>query len=281
MAKVISFINLKGGVGKTTTTVGTAQALATMGRKVLVIDLDPQTNATAMLIGPTRWKALNEEGRTLARLFLDVLEGTKGFDLEQALQPNVSDVAECGDRITLLPSSLDLITIQSDISRRPVDFGTAGPDGLLRQVIWRRLRDYDYVLIDCPPSLDHITMNGIAISDGYVIPTVPELLPAYGIPQIISAINDFAEALGREIPALGVVLTKFKIRTDLHWQVKFELEAKVAECAPLFKTRFPDFIAAANASDYKPYGVTFGQKWGYRLNEPFLAFAKELMERVG
>lgn len=281
MAKVISFINLKGGVGKTTTTVGTAQALATMGYKVLVIDLDPQTNATAMLIGPTRWKALNEEGRTLARLFLDVLEGTRKFDLEQALQHNVSDVAECGDRISLLPSSLDLIKIQSDLSRKPVDFGTAGPDGLLRQVIWRRLKDYDYVLIDCPPSLDHITMNGIAISDGYVIPTVPETLPAYGIPQIITAIIEFAETLGREIPALGIVLTKFKTATNLHWEVKGDLERNESELAPLFKTRFPDFIAAATASEYEPYGVTFGKKWGYRLNEPFLAFAKELMERLG
>ena len=90
-AKVISFINLKGGVAKTTTTVGTATLLAgEFSKKVLVVDLDPQTNCTTMLIGEEKWKELDDEGHTLATLFEDVIYETKRFDMDATLQKNVS-----------------------------------------------------------------------------------------------------------------------------------------------------------------------------------------------
>lgn len=113
MARVFSTINLKGGVGKTTTTVALAEMFSAKFRKrVLVIDLDPQTNATTMLIGEERWEKLNAEERTLARLFKDALDPEKAsFDLEATLQRGVSDLEEA-DSVDLLPSSLDLIAVQ-------------------------------------------------------------------------------------------------------------------------------------------------------------------------
>ena len=118
-AYIISIINLKGGVGKTTTTVALAETLAVEhDKRVLVIDLDPQTNATTMLIGEERWRELNEQGRTLATLFIDALNPrTKSFDLQRTLQRGVSDV-QGAETIDLLPSSLDLIDVQDYLRPR-------------------------------------------------------------------------------------------------------------------------------------------------------------------
>src|SRR6266576_891988 len=116
MAIVISMINLKGGVGKTTNTVATAQVLdGEFGKRVLVIDLDPQTNATVMLIGDARWKELNDARQTIAQLFRAALEPDKEqFDLSQSLQHGVGNVDDVR-RLALLPSSLDLIDIQEEL----------------------------------------------------------------------------------------------------------------------------------------------------------------------
>src|SRR3546814_4970203 len=110
MTHVISTINLKGGVGKTTTTVALAETFsALMGKRVLVIDLDPQTNATLMLIGEDRWSALNAKGHTLARLFQDAMDPDhRKFDMTATLLKGVTDVRSA-TQIDLLPSSLPLI----------------------------------------------------------------------------------------------------------------------------------------------------------------------------
>src|SRR5713101_6246856 len=113
MATVLSTINLKGGVSKTTTTVAVAEMLSSEFRKkVLVIDLDPQTNATTMLIGEEKWKELNKNGHTLAQLFKDAIEpDNKKFELKKTLQDHVSGVSDVRS-LSLLPSSLDLIDVQ-------------------------------------------------------------------------------------------------------------------------------------------------------------------------
>ncbi|MGD5588106.1 AAA family ATPase, partial [Xanthomonas citri pv. citri] len=150
----IALINLKGGVAKTTTTVALAETLSsTFGKRVLVIDLDPQTNATTMLIGEKRWAELNAKGWTLATLFKDALEPhNKSFDLKKTLQKGVSDVQ--GANVDLLPSSLDLIDVQDKLASAPTgQFYSVTPIDLLRLAVKSILDDYDLVLVDCPPNL--------------------------------------------------------------------------------------------------------------------------------
>ena len=120
MPTTIAFINLKGGVAKTTTAVATAQILSgTHRKKVLLVDLDPQTNATVMLVGEARWKELNEAGATVAQLFQDAIApGNQRFDLQAAIQHRVGAVDEVRS-VSLLPSSLDLIPLQDDLATIP------------------------------------------------------------------------------------------------------------------------------------------------------------------
>lgn len=207
MVAIISTINLKGGVGKTTTAVALAEAFASEeGKRVLVIDLDPQTNATVMLIGEDRWKKVNDKDLTLARLFKDGLEPEeKRFQVHEALQKDVgrtrppySNVSR--GKVDLLPSSLDLIDVQDRLaSIPPGKFYANQPIDLLRRAVQSILPDYEVVLIDCPPNLGIITLNGLRISTGYIIPTIPDIFSTYGIPQIISRVSAFSDEVGENI----------------------------------------------------------------------------------
>jgi len=144
MAHVFSTINLKGGVAKTTTSVAIAETFsADFSKKVLVIDLDPQTNATTMLIGEERWRELNQRGHTLAQLFKDALEpNNKSFDFEATLQRNVSDVG-AARTVDLLPSSLDLIDVQDQLASTPSGrFYSINPTELLWRAVKTSLDDY-------------------------------------------------------------------------------------------------------------------------------------------
>src|SRR5262249_19994570 len=149
MAHVVSTINLKGGVAKTTTTVALAEAFsATLGKKVLVVDLDPQTNATLMLIAEGKWFELNNRQHTFAKLFNDALHPDhNSVDLEATLQRRVSDVQEARS-IDLFPPSLDLIDVQDQLaSAPPGKFYSSNPIELLWRAIKNRIDDYDVVII--------------------------------------------------------------------------------------------------------------------------------------
>ena len=156
MTHVISTINLKGGVGKTTTTVALAETMSVeKGKRVLVIDLDPQSNATTVLIGEDSWSDLNKNERTLARLFKDALDpDNKRFDLGATLQRRVSDVRDSD--VDLLPSSLDLIDVQDKLAVIPSGrFYSINPIELLYRAVKTSLDDYDIVLVDWPAQSWH------------------------------------------------------------------------------------------------------------------------------
>ena len=166
-AVVISTINLKGGVGKTTTTVAVAEMLSgEFGKRVLLVDLDPQTNATSMLIGDERWGELNSEDRTLAKLFSDALlePEERSFDLQSTLVRKASRVAAVRS-LSLLPSSLDMIDTQDKLgSMSSGRFYAESPTDILRRAVTPILGEFDIVLIDCPPNLGIITLNGLRMS---------------------------------------------------------------------------------------------------------------------
>ncbi|WP_425146441.1 ParA family protein [Deinococcus sp.] len=285
MTTVISFINLKGGVAKTTTLVQLAETLAFIrGKRVLVIDLDPQTNATLALIGEERWEACDEAGQTLAQLFLDRIHGTQVFDAQRAILHGVSNLnlihipqdVELGPEVTypridLLPSSIRLIEAQDrmgDISTR--SYHTVSPMDVVRQTLGPLFGRYDFVLIDCPPNLGYITQNGLEVSDYYLIPTIPDRLSTHGIPQIVKTISSLKRIRHLKLRCLGVLITKFQVASGIHKRGLEQLPALLTrafegsgeQVAPLFHVRMPQANATAEAMDYGGSPRNFRDKYG-------------------
>ncbi len=280
MSNVIATINLKGGVGKSTTTVALAEFLsAEYGHKVLVIDLDPQTNATVMLIGEDRWKELNDQGHTLAQLFKDSLleDPTKAtFDLEAALQKNVSN-CDAVKTVDLLPSSIDLIDVQDRLATMPPGkFFANNPVDVLRRAIRPVIDEYDYVLIDCPPNLGIITLNGLRMSNAYIIPTIPDVLSTYGIPQILSRVAAFGKSVSEKIEPLGVVVSKYREQSTVHQNGVRRLRAE--KSPHVFQTVIPENNQIAASAEFNPV-ATLRQKYGYQGQyNAYAALARELVE---
>ena len=282
MTRVISVINLKGGVGKTTTTVGLAQILSVeFNKKILVVDLDAQTNATTMLIGEEKWMEVNKQKQTIAQLFYEGVypRSEKIFDINRAILKGVSNIDEV-KLVDMLPSSLDLIDIQEEVIKAPRGiFSVIRPVDLLDKSLRKIKQKYDYILIDCPPNLGVITRNGLKVSDVYIIPTVPDVLSTYGIPQIISRINKFSKELEKEIKPLGIVITKYREQSALHKRTVKELR-KERDCR-VFETIFKENDNIANAAEYINKS-TMRQKWGYKGQvDNFKLLAEEIMRAMG
>ena len=282
MTRVISVINLKGGVGKTTTTVGLAQILSVeFNKKILVVDLDAQTNATTMLIGEEKWMEVNKQKQTRAQLFYEGVypRCEKIFDINRAILKGVSNIDEV-KLVDMLPSSLDLIDIQEEVIKAPRGiFSVIRPVDLLDKSLRKIKQKYDYILIDCPPNLGVITRNGLKVSDVYIIPTVPDVLSTYGIPQIISRVNKFSKELEKEIKPLGIVITKYREQSALHKRTVKELR-KERDCR-VFETIFKENDNIANAAEYINKS-TMRQKWGYKGQvDNFKLLAEEIMRAMG
>jgi chromosome partitioning protein len=285
MTYVVSTINLKGGVGKTTTTVALAEFLSgEFGKKVLVVDLDPQTNATTVLIGEKRWEKLNAAGHTLATLFQDAMRpesDPEKFDIDKTLQCQVSPVSAVGT-VDLLPSSLDLIDVQDRLASMPSGrFYASRPVDLLHKKVKPLLKDYDYVLVDCPPNLGIITLNGLRISQGYIIPTIPDVLSTYGIPQIQKRVADFAADIGDDIVELGIVVSKYRTGTTVHENTLARMQADVVsgKLPSIFEAMIPEANQAAAAAEHVKVS-TLRQKYGYAGLFPiFEELTQEFVER--
>jgi chromosome partitioning protein len=284
MSTVISTINLKGGVGKTTTTVGLAEMLVAEHRKrVLLVDLDPQTNATVTLIDEELWRDLDADGLTVAQLFIDALTedpAERRFRLDDAIQHDVGSVA--GMRgLDLLPSSLQLINVQEKLASMPLgQFFSMAPSQVLETALKRRIDDWDYILIDCPPNLGIITLNGLRISDAYLIPTIPDVLSTYGIPQIIRRVQAFADEINEDIPPLGIVVTKYQSNSTMHINTNERLrdEADAGKGPRVFETIIPQGNAIAGSAEFTERG-TLRQKYAYQGGyEAFRDLAEEVVE---
>jgi chromosome partitioning protein len=287
---VISFINLKGGVAKTTTSVAIAEILAKDFRKnVLFIDLDPQTNATINLIGEEEWQKRDLDGRTIAQLFEDKLrpELPAKFDIEKAIKQSVSKIDGGIARLSVLPSSIELIEIQEKLPFIAMQGNYENnPQDILRRALAPVIDRFDFVIIDCPPSLGIVTKNGLRFSTHYVIPTIPDIVSTWGIFQIVSNIAAYAESINRVIKSLGIVATKVDGVNTLHPQVMETLRAgrlfdgknTDLKQPPLFKTYIKQATATSRGADFDSHINTFKHKYG--PNElPFKELAKEIIEK--
>jgi chromosome partitioning protein len=226
VTRIYTLVNQKGGVGKTTTTINLGAYLAQMGQRVLVVDLDPQANATSCL-------------------GVDKL-GVQGGTYEALLgEPNVASYVLLNERLklSLLPSSPSLAGAEVEL----VD--ELAREMRLRKAIKPLVNKFDYVLIDCPPSLGLLTVNGLmAAMDGVIVPVQCEYLALEGLGQLTQTIERVRSLLFPELTVRGVVLTMFDSRTNLSTDVVAEVNKHFPN--QVFKSIIPRSIRLAEAPSY-------------------------------
>ena len=226
LTKIYTLVNQKGGVGKTTTTINLGAYLAQLGQRVLVVDLDPQANATSCL-GVDK---LGVQGGTYEALLGDT---------------NVTSYVLLNERLRLsrLPSSPSLAGAEVEL----VD--ELAREMRLRKAIAPLANKYDYVLIDCPPSLGLLTVNGLmAAMDGVIVPVQCEFLALEGLGQLTQTIDRVRSLLFPELNVRGVVLTMFDSRTNLANDVVAEVNKHFPD--QVFKSVIPRSIRLAEAPSY-------------------------------
>ena len=179
MTRIVSFINYKGGVGKTTIAVETAATLANKhGFKVLLVDLDPQTNASFYLVTEETWEDWADSNGSLKDIFQSAIND-QPIDIANVI---MDDLYDC---IDLLPSHLDLLSVDLELAAK---WGAQSSEA--KMIIKDRLgpvieeREYDFVVIDCPPNLNLVTQNALMLSDSYVVVCLPEYFSVRGISLI-------------------------------------------------------------------------------------------------
>ena len=225
MAYVISIVNQKGGVGKTTTAVNLGAFLAKKRKKVLIIDLDPQGNATS---------GYGFDKSELENTVYDLLVNEE--DIGNVIAPTtVKNVDMCPTNINLAGAEVELV---SAISRETI----------LKRAIEPVLDKYDYIIVDCPPSLGLLTINALAACEGVIVPIQGEYYALEGLTQLIDTINMIKKKLNPSIGILGVVITMHDRRTQLTKQVVEEVQKYFGD--KVFNTFIPRNVRLAEAPSH-------------------------------
>ncbi len=209
MTIVLSCVNLKGGVGKTATAVNFAAYCGMNGFKTLLIDLDPQTNATFSCISPEKWSEHSKSNGTVANLL-----GQRHHVSAEDKQTKPEDVIikNVFENVDLIPSHLDLFTIDLDIA------GKSAREKLLRKALKNTIDDYDIIICDCPPNLTLPTQNALAISTHFVIPVSQDFLSTLGVALLIRRVKSFAEDLEIDLVNAGMILTRVGRKSNFREQ---------------------------------------------------------------
>lgn len=259
MAKIFSIANQKGGVGKTTTTVNLAAGLAKMGQRVLMIDLDPQGNATM---------GSGIDKRQMELTVYDVL-------LESA---SVAEARVKSDKLVQAACSYDILGANRELSGAEVELvGLERREKRLRQALLEVLPDYDFVLIDCPPSLSLLTLNGLCCAHGVVVPMQCEYFALEGLTDLVNTIKQVHANLNKELVGIKLVRVMFDARITLQQQVSEQLKAHFGR--KVFETIIPRNVRLAEAPSYGVPGLVFDPS--SKGAQAFVAFAQEMIEQQG
>lgn len=199
MTKVLSCINLKGGVGKTALAVNLAAYCGINNYKTLLIDLDPQTNATFSSIGVRRWNDEAKKNGTVADLL-----GARQHSSAHAEEKGVSDIIikDVFRNVDLIPSHIDLFTVDLDLAS--ARFRETRLKNSLKDII----DEYDFVICDCPPNLTIPTQNALAFSTHYIIPVSLDFLSAIGVSLLIKRVEEFGSDLDHDLKQAGIVISR-------------------------------------------------------------------------
>lgn len=166
-------------------------------------------------------------------------------------------------KVDLLPSSLDLIELQDRLGTMSSGrFYSNNSTDVLRKAVKPLLDNYDYFLVDCPPNLGIVTLNGLRISDGYIIPTIPDVLSTYGIPQIQKHVREFGEGIGKNIAEIGIVVTKYRAASTIHRNTIDRLNAD-PDLPVIFSRVIPEANNIAGSAEFVK-ASTLRQKYGTR-----------------
>lgn len=254
MTKVISVANQKGGVGKTTSSINIASELALKGRKVLLIDFDPQGSATSGL------------GLTLHP------EGKDAYDMFFGRVP-LSEITLpcCVANLDVAPASHDLVSIELELGK------TAGRELILRSQLNLLKKGYDYIFIDCPPSSGLLSLNALGASDYIIVPLQAEYYALEGLSALMNTFNFVKQTFNPGLSMLGVFLTMYDSRTNLASQVEIEAQNYFGEL--MFKSRVPRNIKLSEAPSHGlPICMYDGASAGARA---YASLATEVDVRCG
>jgi len=253
MAKIFCVANQKGGVGKTTTTVNLAAGLAKIGQRVLMVDLDPQGNATM---------GSGVDKRSLELTVYDVL-------LESASVKEAAVLADkCGYWVLganreLAGAEVELVTLEHREKRLKVALAEVDAD-------------YDFVLIDCPPSLSMLTLNGLCSAHGVVVPMQCEYFALEGLTDLVNTIKQVHANLNRELQIIGLLRVMFDPRITLQQQVSEQLKGHFGD--KVFNSVIPRNVRLAEAPSYGLPGVVFDPS--AKGSQAFVEFAQEMITRA-
>ncbi len=248
MGKIISLLNHKGGVGKTTSTINIGAGFVEMGKKVLMLDLDPQANLTIALGIPRQKYSIYESLRGESEL------------VPYTVKPNMD----------VITSSLDLSGAEMEL------INEAGREYLLRELFSPLVDDYDFILIDCPPSLGLLTLNALTCSNYVIIPLQTEFLALQGLAKIKQVIDKVKFRLNKALDIAGVLPTMYDSRKVLNRDVVETIYKYFGE--KVFKTHIRDNIALAEAPAQRKDIFEYNPKSAGA--EDYLGVCREIIERI-
>jgi len=258
MAKIFCVANQKGGVGKTTTTVNLAAGLAQLGQRVLMIDLDPQGNATM---------GSGVDKRQLELTVYDVL-------LESA---SIAEARVSSQKLIEAGCGYDVLGANRELAGAEVELvEVERREKRLRLAIEAVADQYDFVLIDCPPSLSMLTLNGLCCAHGVIVPMQCEYFALEGLTDLVNTIKQVHANLNKELAIIGLLRVMFEPRITLQLQVSDQLKQHFGD--KVFNTVIPRNVRLAEAPSYGVPGVVFDP--ASRGAQSFVTFAGEMIERI-